>query len=337
MLDHLLAVILFGLGLNSPLDSQNILGAQTNKQLAIMARDDSDHSGSGGGHSNDSTEGSGSSGSSGATGTSSEQAENETHMTPSATPFMIDGIPSNVSAERRDMYKKEMEKRKKELEAKRKALETQFKQKRDALKTSFTESKDAYRTQKKGLDDLRLHMEEERTAFLDSIKTSMEQSGTEREKRIQTLKDKINKFKDQVKKTKVEDIQTKITSFVTKRISIMTTNITKMTDLVGLNKTQVAERANGKDTTAFDAAAAAALTAINAAKDKLTELSSKQYVVTVTSETTVKNDVETVKKAIEEDLKVANELMKNARIAVSKMITERAKLLGEPVPDAVIK
>ena len=345
MLEHIIGIVLLGLGLQSPLSSQQVLGTQSNKQITLLASNDSGHGsdddnndtsedvGSSGGSSGTS----GSSGSSGATGVSTSTTESETHTSSTTAPSMIDGIPTNISKERRDLYKKEMERRKAEIDAKRKAMEKELKQKREALKTSFSEAKDVYRAEKRGLDDLRLHMEEERNAFLDSIKTRMEQSGSEREAQMKKFKDKVTTFKDQMKKTKVEEIQAKITSFVTKRISVMTTNLAKMMDLVGLNKTQVIEKANGKDTNSFDTAAAAALTAINTAKDKVTELSSKQYVVTVNSESTVKTDVETVRKSIETDLKAANELIKNARITVSKMITERAKLLGEPVPDAVIQ
>lgn len=343
MIDQLIGFILLGLGLQSPIQTQQVLGVQANKQLAIMAQDSSGNgggnSGSGKDDSTDSDDSSESedSGSSGATGVTSTATENEEHTNPTGTPYMIDGIPSNVSAERRAMYKKEIERRKSELETKKKAMEAQFKQKREALKTSLSDSKDIYRTQKRNPDEFRLRTEEEKAAFIDSMKAKIEQSSAQREEKLTALKAKMSTFKDQAKKTKVEDLQTRITSFVTKRISTMTLQITKMTDIVALNKTQVTEKASGKDSTAFNAASSAALTAINTAKDKLSELSSKQYVVIVTSESTVKNDVETVRKTIDADMKSAQELMKNARVAVSKMITERAKLLGEPIPDAVIK
>ena len=110
-----------------------------------------------------------------------------------------------------------------------------------------------------------------------------------------------------------------------------------MPDIVALNKTQVTEKASGKNSTVFDAAATDAASAIDKVKDAMSTVSTKPYVVSVSSENGVKNDVETVRKTLEADLKSINELMRSARVAVSKMITERAKLLGEQIPETVIK
>lgn len=304
MLDQLLGIILLGLGLRSPLDSQNVLGTQSNKQLAIIAQNEGD-----------------------------DDAESD----PTETPSMIDGIPSNIPAERREKYKKEMERRKAELETKRKTAEALYKEKREALKTQFLENKDVYRTQKRNHEEFKANVTAEKEAFIESIKAKIEQSKAQRETRLANFKEKMHAFKDSARKTKVENIQARITALVTKRIETFTAHITKMTDLVNLNKVQVTERATGKDTTAFDSAASSALTAINNAKDKVAELSAKQYVISITSESTAKSDVKKVHDAVAGDIKSVMEHMKNARIAISTMITERAKLLGEPVPEAVIK
>lgn len=263
--------------------------------------------------------------------------DEEAVLTVTPTPYMIDGIPSNVSPERREMYKKEMERRKGELEAKRKEVEAQYKEKREALKTQFTENKDVYRTQKRNPEEFRSNVAAEKEAYLEAMKAKIEQSKADHETRLADFKEKMRTFKDQGKKRKVEDIQARISAFVAKRIETMTAHITKMNDIVGLTKIQVSEKAVGKDTSAFDTAASAALIAINTAKDKISTIATKQYVVTVSSESTIKSDVDSVRKTVEIDVKAAAELMKNARVAVSTMLTERAKLLGETIPDAVIK
>ncbi len=263
--------------------------------------------------------------------------DEEAVLTVTPTPYMIDGIPSNVSPERREMYKKEMERRKGELEAKRKEVEAQYKEKREALKTQFTENKDVYRTQKRNPEEFRSNVAAEKEAYLEAMKAKIEQSKADHETRLADFKEKMRTFKDQGKKRKVEDIQARISAFVKKRIETMTAHITKMNDIVGLTKIQVSEKAAGKDTSAFDTAASAALIAINTAKDKISTIAAKQYVVSVSSESTIKSDVDSVRKTVETDVKAAAELMKNARVAVSTMLTERAKILGETIPDAVIK
>lgn len=246
-------------------------------------------------------------------------------------------IPSNVSPERRELYKKEIEKRKNALEAKRKETEAEYKEKRTALKAQFADVKDIYRAEKRNVEEFRAHSEEEREAYVESLKARIEQAKVERETRLEDFKAKVEAFKDEKKKQKVEDIQSRISAFVAKRIEIMTSHITKMNDLVVLNQAQVTQKAGDNDTAAFDAAATTALTAINTAKDSILALSSTQYVVTVTSEGTVKSDVQKVKNTIQKDLDATQLLLKNARLAVSTMIQERAKLLGEPIPEAVIK
>lgn len=304
-----------GLGLQSPLTSPAVLGQGSDDAVEISQ----------------------SSGSSGASGSSSNEDSDTDAHTPTPTVFLIDGIPSNVSEARRELYKKEMEKRKDALEAKRKETEKEYKDKRNALKAQFADIKDAYRAQKRDADDLLSHSKEEREAFIESMKARIEQAKGERETRLETLKAKIASFKNEKKKEKVENIQGRITAFVAKRIEAMTLHITKMNDLVVLNQTQATQKGTGKDTTAFDAAALSALAAINAAKDAILTLSNKQYVVTVTSETSVKSDVQTVKNAIETDMKAANELLKKARRSVSLMIVERAKLMGETVPEEIVQ
>lgn len=327
MLDQLLGFVLLGLGLQSPMTPPVVLGDETEQSQS--------NSGNGSNHSDDSDENEDEheDESEGATGTSGG-----TTVTPTVFAKVKDGMPVNLSPERKELYKKELEKRKVLLETKRKETEAQYKAKRETLKKELLERKDIYQLKKSSPPaEFRQHMEEEKEAFIASMKAKIEQTLAERETKLAELKEKMETFKNTAKKTKVEDIQSKILAYVSKRISTLTAHITKMNDMVASNTTQVTERANGKDTSAFTAAASAAQTAINTAKDALSSVSAKQYVVSITSEETAKNDVKKVHDAVAADMKSVMDLMKNARVAVSKMIIERAKVLGEPVPEAVVK
>lgn len=329
MFDQLFGIIMLGLGLQSPMTPPMVKGDETEQSQS--------NSGSGSDHSDDSEDADESdeneNESEGATGTSGGNT-----VTPTVYTKVKDGMPVNLSPERKELYKKELEKRKELLEAKRKETEAQYKVKREILKKELLERKDIYQLKKSSPPaEFRQHMEEEREAFIASMKAKIEQTHAERETKLAELKEKMETFKNTAKKTKVEDIQSKILTYVSKRISTLTAHITKMNDMVASNTSQVTERANGKDTSAFTAAASAAQTAINTAKDALSSLSAKQYVVSIASEETAKNDVKKVHEAVSTDMKSVMDHMKNARVAVSTMIIERAKVMGEPVPDAVVR
>lgn len=320
MLDQLLGVILLGLGLQTPMTPPMVKGDETEQS----------HSNSGSGSNDSGDEDESETESEGATGTSGTTATSTSHTK--------DGMPINLSPQRHEIYKTELERRKKILEAKRKETELHYKEKRETLKKELLERKDVYHQKKSSpTAEFRVHMAEEKEAFIASMKAKIEQTHIEQEIRLSQFKEKMEAFKNSEKKSKVEDIQSRLISYVTKRIETMTAQITKMNDIVGNNTSQVSEHADGKDTTSFDAAVSAAQTAINAAKDAISALGAKQYVITIGSEATAKNDVKTVRDTVEADMKSVRERMKQARVAVSTMIIERAKLLGEPVPEAVVK
>lgn len=326
MLDQVIGIILLGLGLQSPMTPPMVKGDDTEQSQS--------NSGSGGSDSDDSGDTDESEiESAGGTGTSGGVT-----LTPTPLTKTKDGMPLNLPSERREIYKKELEKQKSLLEAKRKETESQYKAKREKLKDELLQRAPMLDMKKSSPDgEFRRHIEEEKAAFIANIKAKIAQADAEREDKRVAFKEKMETFKNTAKKVKVEDIQSRLLAYVSKRIETMTAQIIKMNDIVVVNKAQVLERAAGKDIAAFDASASAAIAAINSAKDMLGTLSEKQYIVTVSSESSVKSDVESVRKTVQSDMKAAQEKMKNARISVSNMIRERAKVLGEPIPDAVIK
>jgi hypothetical protein len=118
----------------------------------------------------------------------------------------------------------------------------------------------------------------------------------------------------------------------------MTRHLTTMNEILEKILEKIEELKTAQtDTVAVETAVTAADTAITTAQAAVTAQAGKSYLVTLTTEAHVKNDVESMRKTLETDLKTTAQAVVAARKAVSTAIGELAKAKGEAVPDAVVK
>lgn len=194
------------------------------------------------------------------------------------------------------------------------------------------------------------HSEASREAYREAVKQSHEAFAQEVEQKreeIKTLletqheafKEKVATIRDEKKKMTVENIQDRMTKLNQERTDIMAKHVSKMSEIVGsITEKTEEQKIAGSDVSRILAAITSSEEAISAAQTAVTSQAGKTYVVTITSETNLKSDVETVRRTMVSDLKKTQEKIIIARKAVSLAIIELAKSRGEVVvPREVIQ
>lgn len=186
--------------------------------------------------------------------------------------------------------------------------------------------------------DFEQEITNEQTAFSTSVTSKRDAAKNAMQTKLSLFVDKVQTIKDDSKKTTVSDIQAKLTQINTKRTDAMTAQLNKMIDLLQRIISKGTDLKNaGKDTSSLDSAIAAAQSAITAAQTAVTNQAGSQYVITITNEQNLKNDVKTTFTSFESDLKATYQLVVNARTSLSSAIRALATLSGETPPDAIIK
>ncbi len=232
--------------------------------------------------------------------------------------------------------KQEIQKEREQLEEIKLATEADHVSKRDAYKKYFAAIKGTG-DYKKTISKLREYHSAESLSYASYIKARMNRAAIDSEERLLTYSDVTVALKDATKRTKVETIESNITSLIQKRRDNMLNIISKMEIIWIENTAQVLERANGKDTAAYLLAAEQALSNLFLTKEDVAEIAGKSYVIQLTSVGHVKSDVQSSVNAAVDDVVYTHKMIRNARVVMSNMIRERAKVLGEPIPLEIIK
>lgn len=144
--------------------------------------------------------------------------------------------------------------------------------------------------------------------------------------------EKLSKLKDAKKKTIAASLDVKISELNKKRTTTMLAFVSKMQEIVDKISTRAAEAEKaGKDISKVKAAVVSAQAAIASALTAVTTQAGKTYVATVTSDETLKSDMEAVMKSLKTDLEAVNVLIGAAKKAVYAAHTELAKVMEESV------
>lgn len=144
--------------------------------------------------------------------------------------------------------------------------------------------------------------------------------------------EKLSKLKDAKKKTIAASLDVKISELNKKRTTTMLAFVSKMQEIVDKISTRAAEAEKaGKDISKVKAAVVSAQAAIASALTAVTTQAGKTYVATVTSDETLKSDMEAVMKSLKTDLEAVNVLIGAAKKAVYTAHTELAKVMEESV------
>jgi hypothetical protein len=143
------------------------------------------------------------------------------------------------------------------------------------------------------------------------------------------LKARLKTFKNTVKAERVHRINTILetmnttkTGIYKKHLTIMQTIITKLEQ-----KISQADNAN-KDTTAAKKAIADAKTTLAAAEIAVTTQQQKEYILTISSENTVKNDIQTLRNTVQSELQATQHTVQQAKQSVITAITITKSLFG---------
>lgn len=207
----------------------------------------------------------------------------------------------------------------------------------DELRAQFTDAKDIYRTQTKNPGNLAELLRREIAAFDEQIRVQMENTAQNRISERQAFDTKVNTFSDTVKKQKSIDLQERILKHVDAQIKNINAQLDQLTEIVVENTIQVTQKPNKRSAKRFNTVAKETLMRIKEAKEDLTGLAQKSYIVDIISESHIKNDVLWTVESVEEDIQFNLKLVRNARMAVKEMIQERSVVLDEKFPGNITK
>lgn len=128
---------------------------------------------------------------------------------------------------------------------------------------------------------------------------------------------KIKNIKDERKKTLVEKIAGSLTNTNKRRTTEMSENLTKMNSILERISSKAATlKGEGKNTTTLDTSISTARTAIATAQDAVTAQAAKEYVISITSETTLRTDINPVVTQFKTDIQATYAKVIAARKAV---------------------
>lgn len=172
-------------------------------------------------------------------------------------------------------------------------------------------------------------IEKNREAFKGAVEARREKAKELHESKREAFKEKVAAIRDEKKKAIVEAMDTRMAEVNAKRVENMTAHLAKMSEVLEKIVTRAGvAKGEGKDTTAVDAAVTAAQAAITAAQNAVQNQAAKEYVITITDETALKNNVGTTRSGMQQELRVTHETVVAARKAVSGAVQALARVLG---------
>ena len=204
---------------------------------------------------------------------------------------------------------------------------------REAVKEAVKEKREEIRTAaKERWEELKNTREATREAKRAEIKESAQ---TKKEE----VKAKVTAMRDERKKQIVERVQERLGAVNTNR----TDHFQKVLDRLSTVLDKVVSRseklkAEGKNTANIEAAVTTARLAITTAESAVVTQKGKTYKVTVTDDTTAKNDVGATVKQLQTDLQSVQVVVKAARDAVENVYQVMKTVVGvktEASPSAV--
>lgn len=176
-------------------------------------------------------------------------------------------------------------------------------------------------------------LKEERQTFLQNIQQIRQNTETQLKAQREAFQEKLATIKDTRRKILVDQIQTKLSSASANRTNAMSENLQKLSTILENIQNRANEaKANGKDTTAVDAAVVKAQAAIQKAQTAVTAQSGKTYIITITATSSagLKAGVGIKTKEFRTDLTATYQLMVAAKQAVAQAHMTLAKIIGTP-------
>ncbi|OGH16632.1 MAG: hypothetical protein A3C30_04355 [Candidatus Levybacteria bacterium RIFCSPHIGHO2_02_FULL_40_18] len=171
--------------------------------------------------------------------------------------------------------------------------------------------------------DRLINLKEDRREFVQDTREQMKE-------KMEAFKSQIRAIKDTRKQLLTERIADKVASANARLTNKMDKALDHLTDILNrVTEKAAAFKAQGKDTTALDAAITTAANAITTAKNAVDAQKSKEYTANITDESTLRNTIGQMVSQFRLDIQAVHKLIVDAKQAVMKAIMEAAKLRGE--------
>lgn len=169
------------------------------------------------------------------------------------------------------------------------------------------------------------------TAGRQVIKDQFQQARQDLKKQIQAAREifqqKLKTIRDERKQLLVQKIDTKISTFNMKHTDKMNEALTKLTTiLTHLTERSANLKAGGANTLALDAAITQALAAVNASKIAVGAQATREYVITITTESALKTNVGAVVSKFRQEMTNTHKTVVDAKQAVINAAMELNKL-----------
>ncbi len=170
-------------------------------------------------------------------------------------------------------------------------------------------------------------LEQEKMKFREVMDLRRKEASQSFELKREEFKQKLQLIKDERKKTITERINNRLSEINKNRTNRMMDSLSRLSEILGKLSNKVSEaKANGKDTSAAEAAIVQANNAISAAQNAVSNQAGKVYIAQITTEANLRTSVGQSISQIENDLKTVHKLILDAKQAVMNVVREMAKL-----------
>jgi exonuclease VII large subunit len=161
------------------------------------------------------------------------------------------------------------------------------------------------------------------TSQIQSVKNDKENSTKELMKaKIQAFKQRIQDIKDEKKKAIVEKIDDHVATANARLTTKMNNALTRMTSILNeLQQRSTSLKANGKDTTAVDAAITDAQKAITDAQTAVNGQSQKEYSANIVSDAGIRSAIGQMVSTFRNDITATHKAVVDAKQAIVKVLT----------------
>ncbi len=224
------------------------------------------------------------------------------------------------TAEKMKMIKQEAQAKKTDLKNSVKQNIQDFKQFPDKLRESGMASRTGMLEERKQLQE----------KFKADIENKREEAKAQFETQREAFKKRLETIKDETKKERVTNVDTKMSETNTKRTTQMTENLNKMDEVITKITTKLTDlEAQGVDTSKAQSALSDAQSKMSLAKAAVSAQASKEYVIGVTSENNLGQDVGRSIQAMQKDFQATATTLKNARESITTVLKELALISGQ--------
>lgn len=187
--------------------------------------------------------------------------------------------------------------------------------------TPFPTTKAPYKAHREAILEKK---DELKTSVLEKRQAAKERAQTKRE----TFKQNLSLIRDTKKQAIVQRIDEKMATVNDTKTTKMSEAIDRLSELLAKIKSKAAElKLAGSDTTSVDTAVTEAESKIAAAKTAIGLQAEKEYVLTVTDETTLRTTVGQSVSQMHKDLKATHETVTAAKKAVKDGAQELRKVI----------